>query len=172
MPRNSSRPALRAEGGKEWRAACIAHSHRVRRGRSIAAAVLGAHAKEQKSMIALRSILRVGRIVPATVLATALVLGWTASSARADTITDENVDAAVAAAKTPADHQALAAFFTAKAEAAAAEADRHERMVTAFRGKGREAWQMHCNSLIRSSKQQAKDYAALANEQTRLAGGK
>ena len=123
-------------------------------------------------MIVLHSVLRArGKRFLATVLATGLALG-SAPVVRADPITDENVEAAVAAAKTPADHQALAAFYTAKAEVAAAKAEQHKRMVTAFTGKGREAWQMHCDSLVRSSKQEAKDYEALAKVQAGLAGTK
>ena len=56
-----------------------------------------------------------------------------ASTARAaEPITDANVDAAVAASKTPEDHQALAAFFTSKAEAALASAVNHDKMAKAF----------------------------------------
>jgi hypothetical protein len=121
-------------------------------------------------MIALRSVLRArGKSFLATVLATGLALGLAASIVRADAITDENVDAAVAAAKTPADHQALAAYFTAKSEAAKAEVERHRRMSLAFGGKQRTSWEAHCNSLMKASQEQANDYAALAKEQSAIA---
>ncbi len=102
----------------------------------------------------------------------ALAVGWAAAPACAQTITDDNVVEAIAAAKTPADHQALAAYFTSKAEAAMAKVDMHRRMAAAFGGKMRENLKMHCDALIGSYKQQAKDYTALAKEQQQLAGGK
>jgi len=102
-------------------------------------------------------------------LAGALVIGWAARGLCADAITDDNVAAAVAAAKTPADHQALAAYFTSKAEAAMAKVDAHRQMAAGLTGKQRENWKMHCNALIGSYKQQAKDYTALAKMQQQLA---
>src|SRR5512147_697519 len=108
----------------------------------------------------------------AIAFSTALLSGWLAAPARADAITDDNVVEAVSAAKTPADHQALAAYFTAKAEAATEQAEKHAMMATAFTGKARKNMQMHCNALVRSFKDQAKDYAALAKEQKQLAGSK
>jgi hypothetical protein len=108
----------------------------------------------------------------AIAFATALVSGGVVAPVRADSITDDNVVEAVSAAKTPADHQALAAYFTAKAEAAGAQGERHTRMAAAFSGKGHENMQMHCKALARTSKEQAKDYTALAKEQDKLAGGK
>ena len=99
----------------------------------------------------------------------ALLVGWAGSAARAaDAITDDTVDAAVAAAKTPDEHHALAAYFTSKAEAAVAAADRHAKMglTHPFTGKAHnEQWAQHCASLIKAYRQQAKDYLALAKEQ-------
>lgn len=107
----------------------------------------------------------------AIALTIALTVGWGAS-VRADPITDDNVAEAVSAAKTASDHQALAAYFTAKADAATAKAGMHQRMAAAFGGKGRETSQMHCKALVRASKRQAQDYTALAKEQEKLAEGK
>ena len=104
-----------------------------------------------------------------TALAAALATGWAASAVRADTITDDNVEAALAAAKTPADHQALAAYFTAKAKEAQTNVDTHKRMSSLFGGKGKQSWEAHCHSLMKASEEQAKDYAALAKEQTAVA---
>jgi hypothetical protein len=104
-----------------------------------------------------------------------LLIGLPASAARAaEAITDETVDAAVLAAKTPENHSALAAYFTSKAEAAVAAAERHAKMGKAhpFTGKAHnEAWGRHCKSLINAYRQQAKDYLALAKEQQELARG-
>jgi hypothetical protein len=102
-------------------------------------------------------------------LAAALAIGWTDSAVRADTITDDNVEAALAAAKTPADHEALAAYFTGKAKEAKANVDKHKRMSSLFGGKGKTSWEAHCRSLIKTYQDQADDYAALAKEQTAVA---
>lgn len=111
----------------------------------------------------------------AATLTAALVFAWTQSTARAaEPITDDTVDAAVAAAKTPEEHHALGDYFTAKAEAATAAADRHARMglTHPFTGKAHnEAWGQHCKSLIKTYQQQAKDYLALAKEQEAAASG-
>ena len=104
-----------------------------------------------------------------TALAVALAIGSVASAVRADTITDDNVEAAMAAAKTPVDHQALAAYFTAKSNEAQANVAKHQRMSNLFGGKGKTAWEAHCHSLMRTYEEQAKDYAALAKEQTAVA---
>lgn len=93
-----------------------------------------------------------------------------ASTARAaDPITDANVDAAVAAAKTPDDHQALAAFFTSKAEAALASAENHDKMAKAF-GPSK-SMAAHCRDLASAARRQANDYTALAKAQDALAKG-
>lgn len=113
------------------------------------------------------------RVFLATV-ATALMVGWVAPATHADAITDDNVGAAVAAAKTPADHQALAAYFISKAEAAQAKVEMHRQMAAnpALGGKAAESWKAHCNSLIATYQQQAKDYTALAKAQQEMAAPK
>lgn len=104
-------------------------------------------------------------------LAATVAVSWAAAPVCADSITDDNVIEAVSAATTPADHQALAAYFSAKAEAAIAQSDRHTRMAAAFGGKGHVS-RLHCDALVRTAKRQAEDYAALAKEQKKLAEGK
>ena len=110
-----------------------------------------------------------GRKLVVAALAAALAIGWTDSAVRADTITDDNVEAALAAAKTPADHQALAAYFTAKAKEAQANVEMHQRMSGLFGGKGKQSWEAHCHALMKTYGEQAKDYTALAKEQTAVA---
>jgi hypothetical protein len=113
-----------------------------------------------------------GKRLLATVLVVGLVLGWAGSPVRADAITDENVDATVANAKTAADHQALAAYFTTKSEEALANVERHKRMSNSLGGgKPGANWEAHCQSLIRTYQAQAKDYAGLAKEQAAFAKG-
>lgn len=105
----------------------------------------------------------------AAVAVAALVVGLTIGSARsalcADPVTDDNVDAAVAAAKTVDDHQTLAAYFTTKSQQALANAARHKKMANAFSGKPATSWEAHCQALVRTFQEQAKEYAALAREQ-------
>ena len=105
----------------------------------------------------------------AVVLAATVTVAWLESAARAADITDDNVASAVAAAKTPADHQALAAYFTTKAEAAQANIEKHEAMAKAFSGKSQTVMSTHCQSLIRTEKQLVKEYTALAKAQAALA---
>lgn len=98
-----------------------------------------------------------------------LVIGSAVATVRADAITDDNVEAALAAAKTPADHEALAAYFTAKSNEARDNVAKHKRMSSLFGGKGKTSWEGHCRSLMRTYEEQAKDYAALAKEQKAVA---
>lgn len=104
----------------------------------------------------------------AILLAAALAVGL-AGQAAADPITDDNVAAMVAAAKTPADHQALATFFKSKADEAKAMVQMHKTMGGAFSGKQKENWGMHCRSLVATYKKQVKEYEALAKQQEALA---
>ncbi len=102
-------------------------------------------------------------------LAAALLIGYADRAVWADPITDSNVDAAMAAAKTLADHAALAVYFTAKAEAAAAMAEMHTNMAKSLSGKLQQNLALHCNALAGAYRQQAKDYTALAKEEAALA---
>lgn len=122
-------------------------------------------------MEVVQSILRAQRALVVVALVAGLAFGWVSSAYSADTITDENVDAAVAAAKTVDQHKALAAYFTAKSQEALANVERHNRMSNLFTGKQGTGWQGHCHSLAKSFEEQAKDYAALAKEQEAMATG-
>ena len=108
----------------------------------------------------------------AITLVAALSIAGGSSAALADATTDRDIDAAVAAAKTPADHQALAALFTAKADAALAVARRYEARRYAFSGKSQQNLFLHYQSVAASYRKQAHRYAALADQQTKLAEGK
>jgi hypothetical protein len=107
--------------------------------------------------------------VTALALLAAVVIGSANSPVRADAITDDNVEAALASAKTASDHQALAAYFTAKSKQAQNNVQKHRSMSGLFGGKGSQAWDSHCRSLMRTYEEQAKDYAALAKEQSAVA---
>lgn len=121
-------------------------------------------------MIAMQSFFKVpAKRVFVAALAAALAIGWADWAVRADTITDANVEAAMAAAKTPADHAALADYFTGKAKEAQANVETHRRMSGLFSGKGKSSWEAHCHTLMKSYEEQAKDYTALAKEQKAVA---
>ena len=98
-------------------------------------------------------------------------LGWGGSVAgAADAITDDNVNQAITAAKTPEDHQALAAYFTSKAEAALAAAKKHDEMAKSFAPS--KSMAAHCATLAANNRRQAKEYTAMAKAQDQLAKGK
>jgi hypothetical protein len=104
-------------------------------------------------------------------LFTVLLAASVSAAARADEITDANVDAMMSAAKTPAEHEALAAFCTKKAEAALASAQAHDRMGASYTGKPHQNIVAHCKSLAAAYRKQAQDYTALAKEEAQLAKG-
>ncbi len=106
-------------------------------------------------------------------LSLVVVAAWSPGPLSAAEITDANVVEMVGAAKTPEDHQALAAYFTAKAAQAGENAKMHETMLNSFQGGSKPQaavlWKNHCNSLIRSFRSEQKDYQALAKEQETIA---
>jgi hypothetical protein len=105
----------------------------------------------------------------AIAVATAALVTCVVPAARADQITDDNAAAMMAAAKTPADHAALAAYFTSKAEAAQANAEKHKEMYHSLSGKTKLNMRMHCKSIIGQYENQAKSYTAMAKEEAKLA---
>lgn len=71
----------------------------------------------------------------------------------------------IESASTPAQHQALAKHFKAKAEAARKEAENHRAMAKTYTGTKltmREAMTKHCADLAASYDAQAKAYDAMA----------
>jgi len=86
----------------------------------------------------------------------------------AGTITDANVGQMMAVAKTPADHEALVAYFKGQAAIAAQKVKEHEAWLADLRkpgslgGKGAVSFADHCESLIASYRKQQKDYEAMA----------
>lgn len=91
-----------------------------------------------------------------------------------DPVTDATVEARVAAAKTPADHEAIATYYRAEAAAAEAAVKRHEAMLAKYRTLSSETtriMQGHCTTLISSYKKVAESFEGLAKEQENLAKG-
>ena len=83
-------------------------------------------------------------------------------------------DAQIAAAKTPAEHEAIAKAYDADAAAADAKAKEHEEMAKAYRSAGGPKMETnsmvhHCDGLVKEYKAAAADYRALAAEHRKMA---
>ena len=105
-----------------------------------------------------------------TALAAALALGLAVPVIAAETVTD----AQIAAAKTPADHEAIAKAYDAEAATAEATANEHETMARTYKvggsPKGTYAEMVrHCARLAKSYREAATEYRALAAEHRKLA---
>jgi hypothetical protein len=78
------------------------------------------------------------------------------------------LDAKIGAAKTAAEHEAIAACYADMAKDAQAKVAEHEKMAKAYSmsGVGNQAtkthFHQHCEALIRSYGAEAKEYTALA----------
>jgi hypothetical protein len=102
-------------------------------------------------------------------IATALLLGslaFFAQTAAAQTHENYLEELAIEGADTPAQHEALAAHFKAKAADARAEAKRHESMAKSYarRSKPVQAadMQRHCKKLAEHANSTAAEYDAMA----------
>ena len=97
----------------------------------------------------------------------ALLLGTLAPAAYA---ADPDLEAEIAAASTPAQHEALAQQYHAKAADARAAAERHRGMAKVYQsGKSVMSQAPHCTSLARRYDENAADYDALAATHEQLA---
>ncbi len=92
---------------------------------------------------------------------------------RAATVTGDNLDESIAAAKTAEEHEAIATYFKGKADDARAQVKAHEGMLKAYGrwGSGKEKGHHanHCKDAIKSYENIAKDYDALAKEHETMA---
>ena len=85
-------------------------------------------------------------------------------------VTDENLDASLAAAKTAADHEAIAAYYQDQAKKALGQVKSHQKMEKIY-----ERWAkstehgVHCKRLIQTYEALAKDYEALAKDHQAMA---
>lgn len=81
-------------------------------------------------------------------------------------------EAQIAAARTPADHEAIAAKYDAEAKAADEMAANHESMAKAYKAagaKGTQSMVSHCNRLVTQYRAAATEYRALATEHRAMA---
>jgi hypothetical protein len=91
--------------------------------------------------------------------------------------TADVTEAQIAAAKTPADHEAIAKAYEAEAAAADAKAKAHETMARTYRAGGgapkasSAAMVGHCDRLMKDYSAAAVEYRGLAAEHRKLAAG-
>jgi hypothetical protein len=92
-------------------------------------------------------------------------------------LTEKQVRTLIATAKTPEDHQKIAAYYRAKAEDAKANAAEHEKILAAYNqnpsthepAKAAGGPSAHCNTLIRLYNDEAKEDLAMAEEHEQMA---
>lgn len=80
----------------------------------------------------------------------------------------------IEAAKTPADHEALATYYMTEAANAHAMAERHQKMATAYQGniaggRGAQGMKSHCNKLVKDYQGIAAEYEAMATAHRQMA---
>jgi len=84
------------------------------------------------------------------------------------------IEQLIAKAKTPADHEAIAAYYDKQAAAARANAEIHKRMLESYRKAGGpllEKWHLdhHCSSLIKDYENAANMNATMAEAHRKMA---
>ena len=84
--------------------------------------------------------------------------------------TDQELNALAGKASTPADHHALEEYFRTLAKRYTADATEHAATANAYRGTKIAQAAVHCDSLVRLSKDEAKEAAAAADMHKQLAG--
>ena len=82
----------------------------------------------------------------------------------------------ITAAKTPAEHEKLAAQYEREAKAARAKAEEHKRMADAYRKAGgplieKLHFDQHCDTLVKSYTATADEFEALAKAEHEAAKG-
>jgi len=115
------------------------------------------------------------RTITTTVLAAALTLGLASGAPRPATAAEKGMQQKVTAAKTAADHTALAAEYDELAKEAQAKAEEHRAMAAAYRKAGGAAAKAqlpeHCDGLVTVYEGAAKNYAEMARAHRELAQG-
>jgi hypothetical protein len=89
-----------------------------------------------------------------------------------DAVTDDTVAGRISAAKTAADHEAIAAYYHAQAAEKAKQVKHHEAMLKSYdnvAGVSKELMRNHCQTLISTYRQAEQSYEGLAAEHEKLA---
>lgn len=119
------------------------------------------------------------RTVPAAALVLITALGFSSTptpAAEEMGMGQMDMEKMIAAAKTPADHEQLAAQYDKEAAAARAKADEHRKMAAAYRKEGgaivsKLHFDEHCDALVKSYTAAAKEYEALAKAERQMGKG-
>jgi hypothetical protein len=87
---------------------------------------------------------------------------------------DTSIDSKIAAAKTPGDHEAIAAYYDKQAARAQAKADQHHKMAAAYKKLGGAVIEkmhvdQHCDALAASYEGIVKESKALAEAHRAMA---
>lgn len=106
----------------------------------------------------------------AAVLMLATVLAGCASE---PTLTAAGMAQRIEAARTPADHEAIASYYAKEAAAARSSAESHRKMARAYQGqigqRGSGSAAAHCTAIVRSQEAIAADYDAMVTTHRDLA---
>jgi alcohol dehydrogenase class IV len=98
-----------------------------------------------------------------------LVSGTTLPVARAFA-QDQNIEQMIENAKTPADYEAIAAYYDKQADEAQKQLDWHEKLYKTYKQNPRlSTLQMHCHRLIRLYKEQLKEDRVTADQYRQMA---
>ena len=84
--------------------------------------------------------------------------------------TEQELNAMAAKASTPADHRALEEYFLTLAKRYTADATEHASMANTYRGTKIAQAAVHCDNLVRLSKDAAREATAAAEMHKQLAG--
>jgi hypothetical protein len=102
-----------------------------------------------------------------SIAALAFIVALALPAVRAGAAEEVDIDKMILNAKTPADHEAIAAYYDEQAATAKAKAATHRNMGEDYKKVGgalasKTHFHEHCESLVRSFESAAKDYAAMA----------
>ncbi len=83
---------------------------------------------------------------------------------------DENIEQMIEKARTPADYEAIAAYYDKKAAEAQQQLEWHEKLYQTYKENPRlSTLQMHCHRLIRLYKEQLKEDRMTADQYRQMA---
>lgn len=111
--------------------------------------------------------IRVGVLTLA--MAAALAAGPASRAIAADTA---DIEAKITAAKTPADHEAIAAYYDQQAAEVRTKIDEHKKMAVDYKKlphNSKVHFDQHCDALSRDYAAAAKEYDALAKAHRQMA---
>ena len=107
-------------------------------------------------------------------LGVAVVVALALPALRAGAAEEVDIEKRIVEAKTPADHEAIAAYYDQQAAAAREKAAEHRKMGESYKKAGgalahKTHFHEHCESLVRIYESAAKDYAAMAAAHRQMA---